>query len=885
MTISIYPGQMPSEPVSTHEWVGTIGAFFDACDADFRKDEVPRVSVTVNGTPFHMEQWDSAHVGASDVVEIRPIPFGFAIPVWALWAALAATVVYALLTRPKTPSMNRNQSSGRQLDAAEGKANVARLNQVVPELLGRMIRYPDYLTQPRRHFTGPRQQLLEMLLCVGPGQYQIDASTIKVGNTVLQGLQGASVAIHPPGADLSSVTAAQNWYVSSEVGGTSAGTAGLDLNAPTENQVTPSAPEYTLSGATITAASWPNGWGIGTAMAIYAQQAVTVARVTPPASDPYNTFTADWSEIAPTNGLLLEARGAITGTVRVFSLSGSTFGLELQSDTETGVTYTPINSLAPGTHWISLSRIGRVYTVTSLTETVATFSVPGWAGFAPRVLTAARIEFNVQAATIFGELAGPFAVCPASETTSIFEVDFFFPQGLVYTEDDGDELARSVAFVIEYRAVGAPAWTAVEKTYTAATRDQIGYTERVTLGAAIRPEVRIRRRGAKSTSRQVADTLQWYGARSLLPGRTSYPNWTTLSISMLGMGQISANSENTINLVATRILPVLQADGTFGNPQPTRDISAAVNHVITSLGETSETIEPIALRQLHDLWSSRGEGFNAVIDGGTAQDAVSAQFAAGMAEMTITSGQITPVREGPRTMPPDFPFSAQNTTGRIERSFRAHSPDDNDGVEIEFQDEAENWEVKTIECLLPGSLGIKLQKIKLQGVTSKRTAYRIGMREASRQRYSVWTFNLGTELDALCCEYGSLVSLTEDIPGYGQSALLLSAAPGLLRVSEPLRWVDGADHVVALRKKDGTLAGPFQVMRGATDYEMVVGMGITVPEITLKHELPHVLFGTVSNWSQAALVTKISSSDGKTCKVVAKNYDERIYQYDDSEPA
>lgn len=49
---------------------------------------------------------------------------------------------------------------------------------------------------------------------------------------------------------------------------------------------------------------------------------------------------------------------------------------------------------------------------------------------------------------------------------------------------------------IQYRDYAAGgAWQSVVKWYTDATMDQIGYTERIALPYAMRPQVRVRRRG------------------------------------------------------------------------------------------------------------------------------------------------------------------------------------------------------------------------------------------------------------------------------------------------------------------------------------------------------------------------------------------------------
>ena len=884
MTINIYPGQMPGNPIEAHEWQGLLGDWFHAAGIQYETFDKQYVNVYLNGEFLPVSEWVSTSITAQDEVSIRPVPFGFGLPLWAIWAALGAVVVMTLLMRPKIPSARSDSSSGRNLDTAEGKANSAKLNQTVPELFGTFIRYPEYLVQPRRYFTTQREQMLEMLLCIGPGTYQIDASTVKIGNTRLSDLQGASYTIHSPGANLSSVTAAQNWYSSAEVGGTSAGTAGLDLAATPDTRVNPTASSYTFNGASVTASSdWPASWGSGTAMSIRITQTVTVDRVFVVPNTYENRFTGDWTEIEPTPGLLLNATGVLNETVRVFSVSGNT--LVLESETSVGV-WEIIGNKPTGTTSLSLSRIGRVYEVVSASGTSLTLKLQGggaWPGFGAGTYSSSQVAFSVQAGTVYGEISGPFTICPVAETTKTFEVDVFFPQGLAYISDEGDVLSRSVGIEIGYRAAGSSDnWVSTYKVYTAASMDQIGYTERITIPTSMRPEVRIRRRGAKSTSTQVYDTVQWYGARSLLAGKTSYPGWTTISIQMRGLGQISASSENTVNLIATRILPRLQANGTYASPAPTRDITAAINYIITSLGESADTMDAAEFLTMHNLWTSRGEYLDAVFDETTAEAAIGVALQAGMAELTVDAGLLKPVREGIRTIH-ERSFSLQNTRDGINSSFTGVRPDDNDGVEVEFYDAGDNYETATIDCLLPGALGIKKEKIKLAGVTDKTRAWRIGMRAASAQRYNRWTYTFGTEMDGRACSYGSFIALNEDIPGWSQSALLKAYDGNTLKVNEPLEWIDGNTYMCSIRRPDGSLAGPYYATRGASDYELVIGAK-EVPAISLQRELPIVVFGTTSEWSKDAIVVKIQPSGMHACSVTAKNYDPRNYAYDNATP-
>lgn len=886
---------MPSSPVEEHPWAGTIAAWFDAAGIDYVQMVEQPITLHVDGVEVPVHDWASTVVNNAQIVSIRPKPFG---SVGKLIGRVFNFVFGWLL--PKTNSGQRDPGQGKQLQTAEGKGNTAKLNQVVPELFGHMIRYPDYLVPPRRYFAEPRTQNLEMLLCVGPGQYAIDQATIKIGNTPLQELEGAEFQIHAPGQDLSSVEAAQNWYTSPEIGGTSAGTAGLDLTASPDTSITPTGTSFVLEGGGLISsdADFPASWGVGTAMSLLFQQPVTITRINIGTGiDPVyiNELEADWREIAPVAGVQLNVSGVYSGSVRVYAASVDSNGygrIQFQiwvPGGEGGGHWDALDGLPLGSQSIAVSRAGRVYEVQPVNQgavVVVPQGVAGWQGFAPRTITSSQAQWIVQSGTVYGESAGPFVLLPAAETCTVMEVDFFFPQGLHRINGDGDVLSRSVGVVIEYRdAAGGGAWQALSKTYTLATLDQVGFTERITFTAPTRPMVRVRRRGARSSSTQVQDVLQWYAARCQLAAPASYP-WTTLTLKVHGLGQIAASSENLINLEATRILPTLQPDGSWGTPEPTRDISAALWSICSGIGYGIDSIEMDELLRLHGIWAARGEMFDAVLDDMTVQQSIEAVFASGMAELTLEDGKIKPVRGSVRALAGQT-YSAQNTLpGGIRRSFSSHRPDDHDGVEVEYQNAQDGWAAGTVVCVLPGSLGLKLEKVKLQGVTDRTRAWRIGMRRARQQRYERWSYAFATELDALNCGYGDMAVLVGD-----QSAILEhisadSSGQARLLVTEPLRWKAGADHVVSFRRPDGSLAGPWPAAPGGNDLTLLAPIPTALwPIVTLRHEPPHVFFGPVNTWAWPAIVKGVKPDRNMTAtQVQAVNYDPRLYDDDDNSP-
>ncbi len=141
-------------------------------------------------------------------------------------------------------------------------------------------------------------------------------------------------------------------------------------------------------------------------------------------------------------------------------------------------------------------------------------------------------------------------------------------------------------------------------------------------------------------------------------------------------------------------------------------------------------------------------------------------------------------------------------------------------------------------------------------------------------------------MDALNSRYLSYVPLIDDIVGYGKSSILMSIAPSgdqaLLQVTEPMVWEPGAQHVVAYRKPDGKLAGPFPAAPGPTSYHILAPVPAPWPVVTLKHEPPHVYFGPQDKWTFPALITGVTPSGRDAVSVSATNYSSLVYVDDDN---
>lgn len=886
--IRFYPSVLPGEPLiideprgqSVREWV------------DARVPEVARerVTVKVDGRLVDKGEWTSTNLHPWHDVEIRPQPGGGATLIAAVVAAVVA-VAATFLLKPSIPSQsNKTGGKGSSLLEASATGNKVKTGDVIPELAGRHRRFPDYLTAPRRRFVEPKVQALDLLLCVGKGEYEIDPDEIRIGNTRIGALSSAvGYQIFGPGETVTGHSAHQNWYNTPEVG-PSVGANGIRL--PSNRDADKSWPgQLTFSGDEITSSGeLPNGWLAGAVIDIAIPQSVTI-------SDPgagADIIEGDFDYLMLSPGNALEIDGLDDASYRVLDYTPGAPGQLTLEVFVINQGWQPATGLPTGSRTITITRNGYDYEVVeTLTDglKMTARGTTGWPGFP--TLTTSNASVTISSDELVGYWTLPFTACPEGEVTNTLEWDIFAPQGLCEIGESSGNIYRLYRDIeIRYRPVGGTTWTTLGQSVTGRTRDQIGWTFRLTLPYAMRPEVQVRRVKAESNDIQVVDRLEWYGLRARFDNAPSrYEGVTVIALTVTGSDAIASQTENQVSVVATRKLPVRE-NGAWTAPRPTRDIAPWFAHVARSVGYTDAEIDLDELDRLDAIWKARGDQFNFIeADDSTAKESLNRCLIAGMAELTIAAGKLSPARDEPQAVV-EHSYSAQNVVSDISFGITMPRPDDHDGVDVEFINET-TWEEDEVQCRLPGDQGFKTEKLRLDGVTSRTQAYQIGMRRRRELKYRRKEFTFSTELDALNSRYMRRNALITDVPGQGQSMILegfedMGGGDYRLFVTEPLDWSAGGAHVVAWRRADGTMAGPFPAAQGSAEDEVIM-QGVTAeedePVIYPSMEPPHVYFGPESSWSHDVLITEINPNGFESVDVQAVGYDPRVYLDDDSVPA
>ena len=489
---------------------------------------------------------------------------------------------------------------------------------------------------------------------------------------------------------------------------------------------------------------------------------------------------------------------------------------------------------------------------------------------------------------------GPFTANPAGTRATEIGIDVVMPRGLYYANDNGSFSARTVEWEVEARAVdddGAAAgeWIAVaSESVTAATNTPRRKSYRYTVTAG-RYEVRLRRTNDKSGDARAGHEIRWGGLKTFLEGAPAFGDVTLLAVRMRATDNLSQRSARMINVIVTRRLAVWDPANGWSTPQPTRSIAWAFTDAARAYygaGLADARIDLAALHALDAVWQARGDRFDAVFDQGlTVWEALTRIARCGHALPFLQGGILRIARDAPRTLPVAL-FGPRNI---VKGSFRVQyvmpGEDTADAVTVTYFSER-TWAPDEVTAALPGSATEATGKpatVELFGCTGADQAMREGLYMAAANRYRR---RIRTELEGLIPTYGDLIAVTHDLPRWGQGGEVVAVDGRTLTLSEPLEWSsDTAEppvHYLALRRRDGSLSGPWPVEPGVDDRTVVLSEDLDLEPYTgADEERTHFAFGPGEAWGLRARVMAVRPR-GEQVEITAVGEDGRVHTADEA---
>ena len=500
---------------------------------------------------------------------------------------------------------------------------------------------------------------------------------------------------------------------------------------------------------------------------------------------------------------------------------------------------------------------------------------------------------------------GPFTANPAGTDATGIGIDVVMPRGLYYAADDGSREARTVAWEVEARAVDdngkdTGGWIAVaSETVTAAENTPQRKSYRYTVAAG-RYEVRVRRTNDKSGDARAGHVVHWGGLKAFLEDAPAFGDVTLLAVRMRATDNLSQRSARMINCIVTRKLPVWDPEAGWSEPRATRSLASAFADAARSrygAGLDDARIDLEALHALDAVWQSRGDRFDAVFDQSlTVWEALTRIARCGRALPFLQGGILRIARDAPRTLPVAL-FGPRNI---VKGSFRVQyvmpGEDTADAVTVTYFSER-TWTPDEVVAALPDSATEAADKpatVDLFGCTGAEQAMREGLYMAAANRYRRRIVTFRTELEGLIPTYGDLIAITHDLPRWGQGGEVTAVDGRTLSLSEPLEWDAGEEsvtgtgaptteppvHYIALRRRDGSLSGPWPVEPGGDERTVELGEDLDITPYTgADEERTHFAFGPGEAWGLRARVMAVRPR-GEQVEITAVGEDARVHTAD-----
>jgi sulfur carrier protein ThiS len=495
------------------------------------------------------------------------------------------------------------------------------------------------------------------------------------------------------------------------------------------------------------------------------------------------------------------------------------------------------------------------------------------------------VEVSGQEA-LTGVEIGPFVANAAGTLTTRIAVDLVFPRGLYLAEDNGSLSPKTVNLTISARKVdddGSPigAWVALaSEAIAAATATPLRYSLSYSLASG-RYEVKLVRTDTKDTSTRAGHELVWAGLRAYLQDARTFGDVTLLAVKIRATNNISQQSSRKINVDCTRKLYQWTGSAWAGE-YSTRSIAWALADACKTVGLPDSRIDLDKLLELDETWTARGDTFNGRFDSTTTfWEAVTKIAQAGRCKAFMQGGVMCFVRDQEVSLPVAL-FSMRNIIrGSFSLNFITPSEDTADSVEVSYFDDT-TWKPRRLTCALPASSALKPAKVSLFGVTNRAQANREGTYMAAANRYRRTLIKFATEMDGFIPSYGDLVAINHDMPQWGQFAEVVAWDAGALTMtlSEPMTWGSGT-HYVGLRRRDGSVSGPYVVTAGDSVYKLVLAETPDItPYVGSEEERTHITFGWGDTWAQLGRIVSIKPRDEYTVDVVCVNEDPNVHGAD-----
>jgi predicted phage tail protein len=369
-----------------------------------------------------------------------------------------------------------------------------------------------------------------------------------------------------------------------------------------------------------------------------------------------------------------------------------------------------------------------------------------------------------------------------------------------------------------------------------------------------------------------------------MPDTRNYGNVTLLAVSAQASNNLSSMSARQFNVIATRKIKTVTSTGLSSTTSATRSVAAALADMATNTvyggGIAAANIDWAALYALDQTLVARGDYLDVRFDSAsTLWEALTQAGVVARTKPFMQGGVMHFARDQEASVPVAL-FSMRNIVqNSLSINYLTPTNETSDSVQVTYFDK-NTWQQTTVSCVLAGSTSNNPAKITMLGITERDQAFREGLYQSAANKYRRKVIKFSTEAEGFIPAFGDLIAIAHDIPAWGQTAevTVWDSGTRTLTVNETLTWTTGATHYVGLRKRDGSIDGPFVATQGASPNNLVLAvLPSFMPYIGLDEERTHIAFGPGDTWRQPARVVSVQPRGLYQVEITAVNEDPSVH--------
>ena len=381
------------------------------------------------------------------------------------------------------------------------------------------------------------------------------------------------------------------------------------------------------------------------------------------------------------------------------------------------------------------------------------------------------------------------------------------------------------------------------------------------------------------------------------PKQEYFPNVDLLKVKIVTASNNPNQLDNKIGVLSERKL-IKYSSGSWSNLTATRSIAWALADIwLSSYGasKNDSTLDLSTLVELDNIWSSYSlydDAFDGVFDSTiTVWEALTKVARAGRARPVMIGNKLTFVRDQAHTAY-EMIFTPDNMLpNSFNMEYIFFKKNDYRAYIVNYIDEENNYEPAKIYTKENAG---NYKEVTLFGVTQYYQAWREAqyMQAVLENNNKLITFD--TDDRGQIPSYGSVISVTHDLPSWGQSGQVANVETinneTIVTSNQPIDFSDSGTYYVRFITPYGDVTGNIAVSYEAQQYNNDPYKFKTIPSgpsfiSTKTNKIPGIFqIGIATNISQLCVVTKISAKGNRTYSIECIPYIPSNYTADSGTP-